>query len=92
MRCFSDGGKNEKKKLEVAYENPYTLEILGKIPFLTQEEAMEKVAIAAEAGEANRRRSLEERQALVRTVIAYLEENKEQIALEVTEMNGKPIT
>lgn len=65
---------------------------MGEEPFLTSQQIHEKIQNARDATRVNRHRSLQERQQLVLKVVTSVQQNKDDIARQVTELTGKPIT
>ena len=66
-------------------ENPYTLEIIAEAPFISREEIQEKINRAEEAFLENRRNSLEARKEIVKRIVEDLRQNKEEMAVQITE-------
>jgi len=88
-RLFNFGGESPEF---VEVENPYTQQIVGEEPFLSQEDVQTKLQQALEAHHANGRRTLDQRKEIVLKITQFLLDNKEKIASQITEHVGKPIS
>lgn len=69
FRRFSAEVTSRKK---VIFDNPYTQKHMGEISFLSHKEIEEKLSLADDAFKENGRRSIHQRQDLVKQLIKYL--------------------
>ncbi|MEE2888733.1 MAG: aldehyde dehydrogenase family protein [Planctomycetota bacterium] len=71
--------------------NPYSGELVCSIEETTDTELQQRLTQAGEALRTWRRTSVEERVARLRAGIQYFREDRESIALEITQQMGKPL-
>ena len=81
-------------------DNPYTGEIIHEVPFLTKDEQKAIIERSVQAFRTNRYTPLDVRKKEMTKLIRYLEDviqnyekfqKKEEIAIDITSMMGKPL-
>lgn len=90
-RYFALGETNSKFK-GVKIDNPYTREIIEKVPFINEEEQKIILKKCWESYRQYRYQPLNERKQIVSNIASYFRQNRELVATDITRMMGKPIT
>ena len=88
----SDTYKPDSKFKGVTLDNPYTGEVIEKVPFLNSDEQKLILKKCWESYRQFRYQPLDERKKIVANIATYFRQNREQVAIDITRMMGKPIT
>ena len=76
----------------IKIENPYTLEIVAEVPYLSLQEAQAKVETSAQFAQTWKKVPLSERIDVVRSGLSNLWKMSSVVAEDISKMVGKPIT
>ncbi len=72
-------------------KNPYSGEVTGKFKLESLQEQKEKVSSLKESQKKWAQAPLEERVLLVKKALKYFEDNRDEVARDITEQMGRPI-
>ena len=93
QQCFiKDGWHDASDKASIDVSNPFTGEVIGTVPSLTEEDVNEAVAYSNDVQSAWAAKTAQERSELLQKWADLIDENKEDLAIIMTAEQGKPIT
>jgi succinate-semialdehyde dehydrogenase / glutarate-semialdehyde dehydrogenase len=91
LRAFNTPASTGRLK-GIKLDNPYTGKIIEEVPYLTKEEQQKVLKRCWESYRAYRYTSIEERKRVIQNVVGYFRQHREEIATDITQQMGKPIT